>query len=262
MPPSLSDFQQQVRDAVVSGNTALIAPLLHAAGRDSARRAEIHRRHYHTSLVAAVMNRFPASSWLLGSAVTEAAAMSFVCAHPPTAPCIAEYGDRFPEWLAAHAASVDLPCVESFATLDWQLGRLAVSADGPALTPTQMTRLTTDGLADAVVLLQSGTYYLRAGWPVDALMGAFLGDPTQALATIKPQMVWLEARGNRGAISLTRLREADWVFRSDIHKARPVGVAAERAWQVDAQYDPGRALATMCHESLIAGLSGITGEGQ
>lgn len=257
--PSLAEFQRQMRDAVVHGDLAAMAPLLHAAGRDAARRADIHRRHYQTSLVTAVMGRFPATAWLVGSPALEAAAVGFVRAHPPTVPCIAEYGDRFPTWLAGHVAAPRVPYVEAFAALDWQLGRLAVSVDGPALDPSRVACLSPDVLADAVLALQDGTYYTQAEWPIDVLMQTFLGERTSGHAAVVRQPVWLEARGSRGVVSIIRLSEAEWQFRSAVQQARPVGVAAERAWQFDRQFDPGVALANLFTVALVAGIGSLEG---
>ena len=240
--PSLAEFQQQMRDAVVRGDVAALAPLLRAGDRDAVRRADIHRRHYQTSLVAAVMGRFPATAWLVGSPALEAAAVGFVHAHPPTAPCIAEYGRRFPAWLAAHTHAERVLYVETFAELDWQLGRLAVFVDVAILDPVRVAALGADALADAELALQNGTFYTRADWPIDTLMQVFLGESTAEHAPLMPQRVWLEARGNRGCVSISRLTEAEWHFRHALQQTRPVGVAAERAWQFDPTFDLGVAL--------------------
>lgn len=243
-----------MRDAVVLGDLTAVAPLLHAAGRDVARRAAIHRRHYQTSLVAAVMGRFPATAWLVGSPALEVAAAEFVRAHPPTAPCIAEYGARFPAWLAGHTDSALVPYVKVFAALDWHLGRLAVSADVPALEASRLAVLAPDVLADTVPALQGGTYYAAAHWPIDTLMQTFLGGRESVGAVLDPLSVWLEARGSRGVVSIARLSEAEWEFRHAIQAALPIGVAAERAWQVDPRFDPGVALADLFTARLVAGI--------
>lgn len=253
--PSLAEFQRRMRDAVVLGDVTAMAALLCAGDRDAAKRADIHRRHYHTSLVTAVMGRFPATAWLIGSPALEAAAVGFVRAHPPTVPCIAEYGERFPTWLAGYVDVPRVPYGEAFAALDWQLGRLAVSVDAPAMDPSRIASLAPDDLAAAVLTLQPGTYYAKAEWSIDILMQTFLREPGGEHSTVVSQPVWLEARGSRGVVSIGRLSEAEWEFRSAIQQARPIGVAAERAWQFDSRFDPGVALANMFTATLVAAQS-------
>lgn len=254
--PSLAEYQRRMRDAVVNGDIAAIAPLLTAGDRDVARRADIHRRHYQTSLVAAVMGRFPATAWLVGSPALEAAAVDFVHAHPPTAPCIAEYGRRFPAWLAVHTDADRVPYVEAFAELDWQLGRLSVSVDVATLDPARLAALGPHVLADAVLALQDGTCYIRSDWPIDMLMQIFLGESAAVHTRLMPQPVWLESRGNRGCVSITRLAEAEWEFRHALQQMRPIGVAVERAWQFDPKFDPGVALANLFAAALVVRTSG------
>ena len=67
------------------------APLL-VGGLDPVKRLDIHRNHYETSLVSAMLGRFPATGWLVGPSSLHEAASAFVRRHPPTAPRVAAYG--------------------------------------------------------------------------------------------------------------------------------------------------------------------------
>jgi hypothetical protein len=133
----VADLQRRIRDAVVRGDSESVAPFLVGGGQPS-KRFDIHRRHYEESLTTAVVGRFPATGWLVGSRRIEAAARAFVHAHPPTAPCIAEYGPAFPSFLATWPETERLTYVPEFADLDWHLGRLAVSVDVAAVEPDAM----------------------------------------------------------------------------------------------------------------------------
>jgi hypothetical protein len=52
---SIADTQSLVRRAVVTGDATRVVPLL-IGGRDAGKRLAIHRRHYETSLVTALLN--------------------------------------------------------------------------------------------------------------------------------------------------------------------------------------------------------------
>src|SRR5262249_55350963 len=121
---SIAELQHQLRNAVTSGNGAPVVPAL-VGGRHAAKRLGIHHRHYTASLLTAIVGRFPATAWLVGPTRLEDAARQFVQEHPPTAPCIAEYGEAFPAFLGAWPATAGLTYVPTFAALDWNLGRLA-----------------------------------------------------------------------------------------------------------------------------------------
>src|SRR5258708_11866940 len=91
----LADLQRQMRNAVVTGDTATVGPLL-VGGRDAAKRLAIHLHHYEASLTAAVGGRFPATGWLVSSRRLADAARTSGQHYPPSAPCIAEYDAPFP----------------------------------------------------------------------------------------------------------------------------------------------------------------------
>jgi hypothetical protein len=167
--------------ALVTGATNPCADMLAGAGRPSQRFA-VHARHVHASLTRAIVERFPATVWLAGSALVSEAAAAFARRHPPTRPCMAEYGETFPSFLGTWPGAVDLPYLAQFATIDWHLGRLAVATNDPSVV-------------------------LRLDWSLDELMTFFLSDQAPEAYTLRSETVWLEVRGARGELSLTRTGE-------------------------------------------------------
>ena len=248
--PSLAEVQRLFRGAVVAGTFAPVAPHL-VGGQDPVRRLEIHRNHFETSLVSALVGRFQATAWLVGESQVREAALTFVHRHPPTAPCIAEYGDQFPAFLAMRPTLSSLSYVLDFANLDWQLGRLAISVDAPALTRSDLAAQPTDALVDAVGTLQTGSYRVHAGWPVDELMQAYLADAVPARWTYVNQTVWVEVRGSRGVFRFTRLTEACFRFRQAVDNGQSFGDAAALAFALDPLFDSGTALSSLVDDGLI-----------
>ena len=257
----LADLQRQMRDAVVSGDHASISPLL-VGGQNASKRLAIHLHHYEASLIAAVVGRFPATGWLVGSHRLEGAARQFVHDHPPTAPCIAEYGSQFPGFLATWPETVHLTYVPAFADLDWHLGRLAVSIDVAAVGRKRLAAIDPTDLADVGVTLQSGTHYLCASWPIDTLITMYLADASPASWTLVNEEVRIEARGARGSFRFSRLRAGDYTFRVSLAEGQTLGDAASRAREIDPAFDPGVALLTLVDEQLITSVGRSEAGGQ
>jgi hypothetical protein len=245
--PSLVDTQRQVRRALVSGDTAVVEPML-IGGQYPARRMAIHHRHYQASLVAALIARFPASVWLMGAAWFAQAAACFVREHPPTVMCIAEYGDAVPAFLGSCPGAGRAPYLTSFAQLEWHVGQVAVAVDQPSLTLDEISRVDGDLLSDATLALQPGLRYVDASWPVHELMTLFLTQTAPDHLALDPQDVWLEVRGARGAFEITRLDAGDYAFRSAVQAGQSIGAAASAVLARDPNFDPGRGLA-----SVVAG---------
>jgi hypothetical protein len=247
----LADVQARVRTALVTGDLASVDAMLRG-GRDPSRRFAIHHRHYETSLVEALLTRYPATVWLLGSDPVTAAARAFVRAYPPRKPCIAEYGEDFPCFLAGSRGVADLPYLADFSTLEWQVGRLALGADGPRVTLSQLAALGPVLLEQSRLALQSGVTYLHVTWNVDELMTAYLSGTIPDRFELNAGDVWLEVRGNRGEVRITRLTHALFAFRVAVRDGQAVGDAAAAALDVDASLDPGEALGALATDGLIA----------
>lgn len=177
----LGDLQARMTVALATGDLDGCADLFTGGSHPVARLA-IHVRHHQGSLARSIVERFPATVWLAGSALVSAAAEAFVRSQPPTRPCLAEYGDQFPAFLRTWAGAGHLPYLEQFATIDWHLGRLAVATDDPPVI-------------------------LRLDWSLDELMTFFLSDQAPEAYALRAEPVWLELRGARGELSLQRRTE-------------------------------------------------------
>lgn len=248
--PQLGNVQFAMRQAVVAWDEAGIAPLL-TGGQDPLKRLRVHRRHYETSLVTALLGKFPATVWLVGSPFVTDAARHYVREHPPGRPCIAEYGEGFPEFLSTRPPAERVAYLEDFATLEWHVGQVSIATDRSAVN--ELAAIPLDAVGDAVLTMQTGLRYLSASWPVDELMKLFLTDSAPDALEFEPADVWIEIRGARGEFRMNRLASCEFVFCKSIQEGRPIGEAAEMALEADASFNPGAALVRVVAEGLITG---------
>ncbi|MBI4464811.1 MAG: putative DNA-binding domain-containing protein [Acidobacteria bacterium] len=248
--PALANIQQAMRQAIVAGVTSHLDTLL-VGGKIPTKRLAIHRRHYEASLVKAMLEKFPATTWLVGSAYLSDAARQYIREYPPQDPCIAVYGVTFPQYLALCPGSDRLPYLQAFAELEWHVGQVSIAVDYPAIPIEELAAVGMDNLPETTLNLQPGTRYLHAGWPVDELMRYFLTDTAPEQVEFEPSDLWLEVRGARGEFHINRLEEGNFLFRREISYGHSVGVAAERALEFDKGFDPGRALAAIFAAGLV-----------
>src|SRR5262245_65879730 len=122
----LAEVQLHLRDAVVSNGKRRVALQL-IGGADPSKRLVIHQRNYQSSLIEALRTKFPATEWLVGTGVLTEAAARFIQERPPTTPCIAEFGDTFPDFLAARLTHLDY--IRDFGRLEWCVGKAAIAVD-------------------------------------------------------------------------------------------------------------------------------------
>ena len=255
---SLVETQRRIRRAVVDADSGTALSML-VGGPDPRTRLAIHQRHYETSLVTALLNRFPATGWLVGSAQLLEPARSFIRQRPPRAPCIAEYGRGFPDWLRTSPVANRVPYLSAFAEFDWHLGRVAVEVEQSPVEISTLAAVPPTSVPDVQVMLQPGLHYLSANWPIDELMRLFVTNTAPDRLTQSSESVWLEIRGARGDFSFHRLAESDFTFRLSLCQGGTLGASAERALGVDATFDPGPAVAGLFTAGLAVGATNPAG---
>jgi len=251
--PTLAEMQLRFHNAVVQGDTqhvGFLASLL-IGGRSPEKRLIVHQRNYRQSLVDALLIKFPATGWLLGTQLLTEAATRFIRQYPPQAPCIAEFGAGFPDFLSQCTVAERAPYAREFAELEWYVGKVAIAVSGMPVTFEELSSIDAEALLDTTLELQPGLHYLSASWPVDELMKLFLGESIPDRFELSPAEVRIEVRGARGEVHLCRLDLAEATFRKAISEGYSIGDAADAALEVSAGFDPGKALARLIAAGVI-----------
>ena len=248
--PALPDLQRNIRQTLISGDSTGLEPVL-AGAREPRRRLAIHQRHHQSSLITALLDRFPATVWLAGSPFVTDAAREFVRARPPSRPCLAEYGEEFPGFLATRPGGAEVSYLRQFAELEWHLSRLALAIELPALTLHDLSMIDAAMMSDAKVALQPGVHYLHADWAIDELISLFLSDEAPDRFMLTPGTFWLELRGARGELRINRLRHSEFVFRALLSAGASLTDAAVAALEVERTFDPGLALLALVDDKLL-----------
>lgn len=247
---ALVDVQRGIRDALTSGRSSALGSML-IGDLEPARRLGIHQRHYRVSLSSSLVTRYAATAWLVGSDFITAAAREFVSAHPPTRPCIAEYGEAFPRFLASRPAASSLPYLAQFASLEWHVARVALAIDRAPLTAEQLQALGPDTIAAGSVSLQPGVHWAQVDWSIDELFSAYLADQAPEQFQLVSGPFDLEVRGARGAFTISRLDPGVLTFRSALASGRSVVEAITQASVAEPAFDATRAVVDVIASGLV-----------
>lgn len=259
--PTLAETQLHFRNAVVQADTQHVTSLasLLVGGGNPEKRLIVHQRNYRQSLVDALLIKFPATGWLLGTQLLADAATRFIREYPPQTPCIAEFGGQFPDFLSQCPLSVRAPYVREFAELEWYIGKVAIAVSGLPVTVEELSTIETEALPDALLELQPGLHYLSASWPVDEVMKLYLSENVPDRFELSPAEVRIQVHGARGDFHLCRLDPAEARFREAISEGYSIGNAADAALEVSAGFDPGSALVALIAAGLITGIRKTSG---
>jgi hypothetical protein len=187
----------------------------------------------------------------MGSAEFALAAAAYVHAHPPTAPCIAEYGEGFPDFVARLPISERAHYLAAVARADWHLGQVSIAIAEEPLAIEALAAMAQEELWVARLKLQPGLRFLATEWPIDSLVALHLnGNPPEQFV-LENSPVGLQFRGARGAFSVERLDPATFAFRCALKDGATLGEAAEKGVAARGDFDPGGALASLFAAGLV-----------
>jgi putative DNA-binding protein len=254
---TLAETQRRFRNMVIQSDADAIAELrpLLVGGNAPEKRLSIHQRNYHKTLIDALLVKFPATGWLVGTAFLTQAAERFVCERPPAAPCIAEYGAEFPAYLSQQPGTELALYLKDFVELEWCVGQVAIALDRPPVTAEEFSGIDPNVLPNTFLTLQPGLHFLQARWPVDELMTLYLTETAPDQFELAASNVRIEVRGARGQFHFSRLDKAEFTFRKSIAGGYSIGDAAEFAMDSSADFDPGQALAALIAAGFITCIS-------
>ncbi len=143
---NLAELQAAYRDYLLTGDSASLAPAIVADAFDSAERLTIYRNNFLIGLGEALKANFPVTVQLVGRDFFGQGARRFILAHPPRRPCLFEYGEEFPGYLAGLSPLAAMPYVSEMARFEF--ARIA-AYNAPAqdcLTATGLARLSPNDL--------------------------------------------------------------------------------------------------------------------
>lgn len=250
----LAETQSLFRRALGADDASAVLALVSGVP-DGAQRMEIYRRHHRESLVRHLRGRFPTVEWLLGSVPMVQLARAFIAAHAPTAPCMAEYGGGFVEFIGTTAEAARHRYLRSAAEIDWLLGEVAVAIDAPPLPIAALASCAPERLPDLTLALQPGARYLAAEWSVDDLVRMRLCEHQPERYAFNAEPVRLEITGARGAFSINRLKGGDYAFRRYLVNGTSIGAAVDAALAEEPQFDAGTALASLFAARLVTAVT-------
>ncbi|HLQ76782.1 MAG TPA: DNA-binding domain-containing protein [Terriglobia bacterium] len=246
--PALHDIQALIRRSVVTGDLTGVTGLLDVR---TERRIAVHRRNYQSSLVDALLSKFPAVAWLAGMKFVATAAEEFIEECPPQKPCIAEYGETFPGFLSRRPGAGRIPYLETFAELEWDVGHVTIAIPEPHITIEDIASIKPGMLPELRLGLQHGVKYLLSGWPIEELMKLYVTDCAPDRLEFDPCDVFLEVRGSHGSFQILRLQKAEFRFRESLAKGMRIGDAVEQAMDIDPSFDGGASFVRLITEDLV-----------
>src|SRR5712692_9612215 len=146
MPP-LREMQAAFGDALLGGPVEPAMAHIVGDGLTPEARIDIYRHHVFTTLTAALQATFPVVCRLVHERFFGYATDQYIRAHPPTGPCLFEYGSSFPAFLAGFEPCRPLQYLSDVAQLEWALNVATHADEMVPLDLAEISRLPLEDLA-------------------------------------------------------------------------------------------------------------------
>lgn len=258
--PSLLELQESGRCALLAGLDAPgAAPMLAAIADDdgfAAERLAIHRNNVFASLANALAKGFPVVRTLVDERFFAYAAHAFIQRHPPPRACLAEFGGRFPDFLAAFPACRELEYLADVARLEWRLHEAAHAPIAEPLAPAALRAVAAADTSRLTFRLCASLRYLASRWPVDAIWRANRAGSTDGAAIdLAGGGVQLEIRRTAGDVEMRVLPADVFAFRHALSSGLTLGTAAEAGLIVNPGFGLAAALSDLFSDRAVVRLA-------
>lgn len=254
----LRDVQCGVRMAVLGhGRPEIIAAILGEEAEAEAR-LRVHRHNVLSSLTEALKANFPVVCRVVDERFFAFAADTFIRAHPPTAPCLAEYGAAFPDFLRAFEPARGLPYLGDLARLEWAVLEARNAPDALPIGPETLRHVPIVDYPSLTLQLDPSLRLLRSLWAVQKIWAAHQDAVRPGLIDLGSEGARLTIRRHGDGVEVESFDPATFAFVAALHCGRPLAKAGAAALAADPFFDMAMALRRLLAEDALVGFSVLT----
>ncbi len=253
--PSLRDLQRDFSAALLGGPPGAIAARVLADRLPAEARLQVYRNHVRISLREALAATFPVVQRLVGEGYFATAARHFLQTQPPASPVLAEYGARFPDFLATAPNAPHY--LADVARLEWALNLAYGAPDATPLDARHLAGLTPEAYATLRLKPLASTVLVPSPHPIQAIWRANQPDRDGTADAMGGEtvLVWRSADGDAACRALV---PGEAAFLRALTDGQALGGAAAGALAADPSFNLAAAIQGLLAEPLFQAPEGDT----
>ena len=228
--PTLRELQQELRAALLDGDEHAAAARIQPDGPGPPARLAVYRHHVMTSLTAALESTYPVVARLVDQRFFRYAADRYIREHPPTGPCLFEYGGDFGDFLERFEPTRHLAYLPDVARLEWAMNVASHADDAAPISPDALR-------SSAEVALHPCVTLLGSPWPVDAIWRANQPQATDQTVNLDSGGVRVQVWRERDDVVFRRLGVEAFAFVDGLRRGGGLEAATEAALAADPAAD-------------------------
>jgi hypothetical protein len=251
---ALPELQRAFAAAILTEEAAPLAAIVKANGIAAERRIQVYRNNSLITLGEALKATFPVVCRLVDERFFDYAARSFIRAHPPGQPRLAEYGDQFADFLAGFAPAQSLPYLADVARLEWAINAAYHAPDREPLQPVAIAAIPAEAYPGLTFALDPACAVLRSPYPVDELWRANQPDRDGSGVDLGAGECRLLVHRIDDDVRLQRLSAGELAMTEALAAGRTLGDAFATAVAEEPGFDATGLLAAHLGRGLFVGV--------
>jgi hypothetical protein len=225
-------------------------------GLPPAARLQIYRHHVFTLLTDVLQTTFPVICRLVDKRFFRYAVDAYIRQYPPETPCLFEYGEHFPAFLATFPPCRHLEYLTDVARLEWAMNMALYAEVCTPLDPAELGVLAPHEAARLILRFDPAVTLLDSPWPIDQIWCANQADEAEcASVDLNAGGASLEIRRREDDVGFRRLDPTSYTFRTMLAAGHPLAMAAEAALAASQEFDCVAALHELLTDGVIIGFT-------
>ncbi|MGE0241256.1 MAG: putative DNA-binding domain-containing protein, partial [Parvibaculaceae bacterium] len=219
-------------------------------GAEPSKRYGVYRNNVATGLARALAARFPVTEKIVGADFFTAMARDFVLGAPPASPVLLQYGEDFPDFVAAFPPAAGLPYLADIVRLENAQVKAYHARDQAPIDAQALARLAPDRMSGLILVFHPATSVLTSPYPIVTIWAMNSG--ARELAPIADWRAENALVTRPELTVLTReIGSGSAVFLRDLMNGATLGEAYEAASDGDHAFDIGRNLADLMRSGAV-----------
>ncbi len=169
-------FAAALTDAAAPVPPGLVGP----DGMPSARRFAVYRNNVVVGLSESLKLTFPAVCRIVGEAFFLAMARAYVVGNPPHSPVLLEYGEGFPDFIAAFPPAAALPYLADVARIECAWKEAFNAMEAMPLAPAALAAVSEERIAALRFTLHPATRLVSSRYPALTIFRMNVGNGVPA----------------------------------------------------------------------------------
>lgn len=232
--------QTAFADALLHADRPVPDGVINARGKPDTVRFAVYRNNVFVGLTKALAQRFAVTERLVGSEFFLAMARAYAQDHKPCSPLIMQYGDDFPDFIAAFEPARALAYLPDIARLEAAWTDAYHAADSAPLDLAAFKAVTPEMLSDLRLVPHPSAHLIQSIFPVGSIWSAHQEEMVSPVFDWRGQAV-LVARPEM-SVNVHVLPPRDAIFAAALFNAATLGEAAKAAFAAAPGFDFGTAL--------------------